>query len=279
MSAPKRRTLARDTKRLEGKGLHGGRPCAARFRPAPAGTGLVFRLPGGPDLPARLESVISTDRCVALGRGKASVSTVEHALAACTLAGLDDAILEIEGGEVPAADGSALEFLGMIREAGLTELAGSRARLVLEKEATLAAQDGGAGIRAEPAAEPVLTFSFGKPACLKGREASFSPRRDDAETVARARTFCFEQDIKAILERGLGLGGDAGNCLVLRADGTSVNEARDPREPELHKLLDLIGDLTLCGAEVCAKITARDTGHAQNVALGRMITSGLNNRR
>ena len=120
-------TLTRPTTIFRGNGLHTGKQSAVRLWPAPAGTGLVFRrsdLPGTPDIPALVGSVESTVRCVALAKGGARVSTVEHVLAACSLAGLDNAVISVEGEELPAGDGSALPFLEMVEAAGLTEQGG-----------------------------------------------------------------------------------------------------------------------------------------------------------
>jgi UDP-3-O-acyl N-acetylglucosamine deacetylase len=265
-------TLTRPTTILRGNGLHTGRQSAVRLWPAPAGTGLVFRrsdLPGTPDIPALVGSVESTVRCVALAKGGARVSTVEHVLAACSLSGLDNAVISVEGDELPAGDGSALLFLDMLEAAGLTEQGVARNYMFPARR--IEAGAGGARVSADPSAPHEIRFRFSDGGKYGGREAVLGKGVNAAREVASARTFCYEDEIEALRAKGLGQGGSLDNVLVLRRDGSSVNEPRGEMEPVMHKLLDLIGDLALAGAPVRAGIIAEGTGHAQHVEFVRAL--------
>jgi len=272
-------TLAARTKTLRGAGLHGGEPGSVTLAPGAPGTGLVFRRidrPAWGDIAARVENLRETPRATALGYGPAEVRTVEHVLAAAVLAELDNAVIEVEGAEIPAADGSAAPFLDLILEAGL---AGQDApREVLVPPAPLEIVGGtGAGwaIRLEPADEPSFTFRFRGGGSLDGVEAGFAPGRDDPRPVAFARTWCFEAEIQALLAKGLGRGGNAGTVLVISSDGAAVNPMRVPLEPVRHKLLDLIGDLALAGRPIGARVRAEGTGHAVHAEFLRRALPGM----
>ena len=265
-------TLTRPTTILRGNGLHTGRQAAVRLWPAPAGTGLVFRrsdLPGTPDIPALFESVESTVRCVALAKGGARVSTVEHVLAACSLAGLDNAVISVEGEELPAGDGSALPFLEMVETAGLTEQ--GMARSFIYPARRIETGSGGARVSAEASNAPEIRFRFSDAGRYGGREVALGAGGISPREVASARTFCYEDEIEALRARGLGQGGSLENVLVLRRDGSSLNEPRGENEPVRHKLLDLLGDLALAGAGIRARIIAEGTGHAAHVEFVRAL--------
>lgn len=265
-------SLTRPTTVLRGNGLHTGKQASVRLWPAPAGTGLVFRrsdLAGSPDIPALVESVESTVRCVALTKGGARVSTVEHVLAACVLAGLDNAVIAVEGEELPAGDGSALPFLEMVETAGLTEQ--GEARSFIFPARRIESGSGGARVSAEPSTKPEIRFRFSDAGKYGGQEVALGVGGISVRDVACARTFCYEDEIEALRARGLGQGGSLENVLVLRRDGSSLNESRGDLEPVRHKLLDLIGDLALAGAGIRARIIAEGTGHAGHVEFVRAL--------
>lgn len=270
-------TLRVKTDPLEGNGLHDGAESRVTFGPSAPGSGVVFRradLPGSPVIPARIEHVESSERCTVLAFGDARIRTVEHALAACVLAGVDNALIDVEGEELPAGDGSALPYLERIEHAGL--VLQDRRRLVRRLPCTVErSQAAGWSIRAAPAGRPAFRFVFRGGGALSGREAAFVPGRDDGRALAAARTFCFDREVAELKRRGLGKGGHEGNVLVLRDDGTSLNAARMPDEPVWHKLLDLIGDLSLLGGPVAAEITAEGSGHAVHAAFARALVSRL----
>jgi len=272
-------TLAARTKTLRGVGLHGGEPGSVTFAPGAPSSGLVFRRVDRPaygDIAARIENLRETPRATALGFGPAEIRVVEHVLAAASLGGLDNAVIEVEGSEVPAADGSAAPFLDLIREAGLEGQDAPREILVPSAPIEVVGGTGaGWAIRMEPADEPSFTFRFRGGGSLDGLEASFIPGRDDPRPVAFARTWCWEAEIQALLAKGLGRGGNAGSVLVLSSDGTAVNPMRVPLEPVRHKLLDLIGDLALAGRPIGARVKAEGTGHAVHAEFLRRSLPGM----
>lgn len=272
------RTLAGRTQTLHGVGLHSGARASVILGPAAEGRGLVFQRGdeiGGPDIPAAVERVVPSPRCTALAAGSSRVRTVEHLLAACVFAGLDNAILAVEGEELPAADGSAAEYLDLIDHVGLIDQRVPLASWRLTEPVELADPDGGRWrITAVPARTPGFLFRFRGGGRLDGREAAWSPG-GPARDIASARTFCFEREVAALRLAGLGQGGTLDNVLVLREDGTSVNAARGEDEPVRHKLLDLVGDLALAGAPIRAFITAEGTGHAAHAEFLRWLRPKL----
>jgi len=272
------RTLAGRTQTLHGAGLHSGVRASVILGPAAAGRGLVFQRGdeiGGPDIPALVESVLPAPRCTALGAGSSRVRTVEHLLAACVFAGLDNAILAVEGEELPAADGSAADYLDLIEHVGLIDQGVPQAAWRLAEAVELVDPEGGRWrMTAVPAEAPAFRFRFRGGGRLDGREAAWAPGAPARET-ASARTFCFEREVAALRQAGLGLGGTLDNVLVLREDGTSVNAARGEDERVRHKLLDLVGDLALAGAPIRASILAEGTGHAAHAEFLRRLRPKL----
>jgi UDP-3-O-acyl-N-acetylglucosamine deacetylase len=222
-----------------------------------------------------IDRVVPAERCTALAAGPSRVRTVEHLLAACVLAGLDNAVLSVEGEELPALDGSAAEYLELIGHVGLITLDAPAAGWRLSERVEMADPQGGRWrIEAVPSEEPSFRFRFRGGGKLDGREAAWAPGESPA-AVATARTFCFEREVEALRQAGLGRGGSLENVLVLREDGSSLNEARGEDEPVRHKLLDLIGDLSLAGAAMGASILAEGTGHAVHAAFLRLLLPKL----
>lgn len=279
------RTLAGRTQTIHGTGLHSGARSSVILGPAAAGQGLLFQRgdePGGPDIPAVVERVLPAERCTLLAQGTSRVRTVEHLLAACVFAGVDNAVLTVEGEELPALDGSAAEYLDLIEHVGLITQDVPAPAWRLSGPCVLEDPVGGRWrISAVPAEAPAFVFRFRGGGRLDGREAAWRPggpgSAGDPATrrVAEARTFCFERDVAALHAAGLGLGGSLDNVLVLREDGSSVNASRGDDEPVRHKLLDLIGDLALAGAPMLATITAEGTGHAVHAEFLRRLRPTL----
>ena len=279
-----------------GSGLHTGRTCTVRVLPAAANTGIRFRrvdLPAQPEVPAHIEWLHSTDRSTNLARGAARVHTVEHLLSALAAARVDNALIEIDGMEVPILDGSAQPFVGGIET---REQDAERNVWVLSESVVY---DNGRGVRLEahPAAALTLesTIDFGQPPI--GRQTARLNCLDDfGDDISRARTFCFLDEIELLYDHGLIRGGDLTNAVVfvrkempesevrriaqkigkpdlrVRNSGTLTNtELRYPNEPARHKLLDLLGDLTLLGQPLRARIVAMRPGHAANAAFTRLL--------
>lgn len=270
-----RQTLARASAWLKGVGLHSGAQTAVRLCPAPPETGLFFvDTANGQEIAAHWANVVSTARCTVLGQNGASVQTVEHLLSALAARGVDDARLEMRGGEVPAADGSAAPFAALIKEAGVQaqENAPPVAPLVLERPRLLTG-DGGSVIAALPAASLSATVVLDYPnhPFLGTLAASFGAECDYARDIAPARTFGFVSELRSLRARGLAGGASFENALALLEDGYA-NPPRFSNEPARHKLLDLMGDLALLGRPLQASLFAVKPGHALNVGFARLLS-------
>jgi UDP-3-O-[3-hydroxymyristoyl] N-acetylglucosamine deacetylase/3-hydroxyacyl-[acyl-carrier-protein] dehydratase len=271
MPTPRQNTIARGGE-LEGVGLHTGAPVRMRVSPAAVGTGVVFRrtdLEGAADVPAHVSHVVSTDRGTTLGVGEARVHTTEHFLSAVVARGIDNLLVELEGPEPPAMDGSARCFDDLLAGCGLQEQ-DAPARVIAVDETFLVTKGSAEFVVApSPNFRVSATVEFDHPAV--GRQyGSFRVEPDQfAREVAPARTFCFEREVQDLFARGLGKGGSTLNAIVL-TDGGGVaggTELRWADEFVRHKTLDLIGDLALVGARLQAHVIAEKPGHKANVAL------------
>jgi UDP-3-O-[3-hydroxymyristoyl] N-acetylglucosamine deacetylase/3-hydroxyacyl-[acyl-carrier-protein] dehydratase len=280
---PRQRTLAAPAA-LEGVGLHTGMPVRMRLLPAAVNTGVVFRrsdLPGAPEIPALVGQVSSTDRGTTLGQGDARVHTVEHLLAPLVARQIDNLVIELEGPEPPAMDGSSAGFDSVLAGCG-SEEQDAPAKVIVVDE-TFSFSKGSAEYVVAPAQGYRLSASieFDHPAV--GRQyASF--RIDDgsfSRELAPARTFCFEREVEELYSRGLAQGGTVQNAVVLGENGGIVagTELRFPDEFVRHKALDVVGDLALVGARLSAHVIAERPGHKGNVALAQELVARAERRK
>jgi UDP-3-O-acyl N-acetylglucosamine deacetylase len=263
---------------LEGVGLHTGNKSSLTFRPAPANTGIRFfrsDLPGIPMIPARLGFVVTTVRGTNLGLGDAKVHTVEHVLSACTGLGIDNLDVLVSANEPPIMDGSSLPFVEALLRAGLLELDAPKRWLQLPHEVTYEAKDG-ARYRAVPSDhfEIVATLIHDHPMMPKMSLSMNVDRESYLTEVARARTFCFEHEVAYLKSQGLAQGGSLENAIVIGKDQFHTNSEglRYADEFVRHKMLDLIGDLTLIGRPLFKmRIEAERLGHAHNVEFAKKL--------
>lgn len=276
-TTPRQNTIAREGA-LDGVGLHTGAPVKMRLHPAAVNTGVVFRradLAGSPEVPAHVSHVVSTDRGTTLGQGEARVHTVEHLLAAVVARQVDNLVIELEGPEPPAMDGSSRGFDALLAECGVREQ-DAPAKIIAVDE-TFSLTRGAAEYVVAPAQGYRLstTIEFDHPAV--GRQyASF--RVDDGSfgrEMAPARTFCFEREVEELYSRGLAQGGTVQNAVVLGDNGGIVagTELRFPDEFVRHKALDIVGDLALVGGRLAAHVVAEKPGHKGNVALAQELVA------
>ncbi|MBB4658441.1 UDP-3-O-acyl-N-acetylglucosamine deacetylase [Parvularcula dongshanensis] len=278
----------------EGIGLHSGRAVALALRPAPAGTGVLFRrmdlLEGGAGdqserlsrvtIPATPFHVASTTLGTVLSNVHgASVSTVEHLMAALAGCGIDNAIVELDGPEVPIMDGSAEPFLEAIERVGVRSLPAPRRALRVTAPIHVGHGDAMAVVEPldadeAPAFRVDVTVDY--PDQLIGRQQLTLKGSADAfrRDVAAARTFCYLSDVEAMRAQGLALGGSLDNAIVV-ADGAVLNEEglRFDGEFVRHKTLDLIGDLHLLCKPVIGRVTAYKPGHTLNTMLAAAIAA------
>ena len=276
MSVARQNTLASEAS-LDGVGLHTGEAARLRFLPAPASAGIRFRrtdLDGEPAIPADLDHVTSTDRGTNLGAGGASVNTVEHVLAAAMALRLDNVTIDIDGPEVPIADGSFQPFYSALCEAGLNEQQEPARVLRLERNVTAQGPMGASYVGMPSDRLRVSAgIEFDHP-LVQRQFASFDvDPADFARHVAPARTFGFLREAEELRARGLALGATLENAIVLDDDGLASGELRFADEFVRHKIGDIVGDLALLGARVEAHIMADRPSHAGNLALARAMRS------
>lgn len=293
----------KNTYTFEGRGLHTGRPVRARLCPAPADTGVVFVRTdlGGLKVPALASNVRSTRRSTQLAAGRAKVGTVEHVLSALTGLGVDNAFVELDNAEMPILDGSARRYAEAIAADGTVDQGVPRRWVELKKEIIVRNEKKGAWIKATPAGEPGIELTIDFPSKVLGKQTVFLVKGDSyLKNIAPCRTFCFLHEIMPQLMLGLIKGGDVNNAIViidkpvsrcrmrrlgriLRKDVPEVLQPgfladgglRFPDECARHKLLDLIGDMRLCGGMPAFRIEAYKAGHSLNTALAREILKNL----
>lgn len=266
-----------------GFGLHTGQFTTVTVSPAPPGHGLAFTVALGEEvisIPATPECVSETDRRTELRNDGASISTVEHLLAALFGSGVDDARIHVSGNEIPLLDGSAKPFADGIASAGLDAHGGSRDCLVVDDEISL--EVGEATYRVTPSSRMsiAVTIEFDHPLIGIQTFGSVVSPAAFASEIAAARTFGFIHERAALDERELIRGATPENVLILTSSGLwEDHQLRWPDECARHKALDLLGDLALLGSPVLATIRAVRPSHRGNVHLARIIADVARPRR
>jgi UDP-3-O-[3-hydroxymyristoyl] N-acetylglucosamine deacetylase len=257
-----------------GVGVHNGRKVHMTLRPAAADHGIVFRRSDlGESVPAHWSKAVESPLCTTLVLPSgAKLATVEHLMSAFLGLGIDNALVELDGPEVPIMDGSAAPFVFLIECAGIEEQAAPRHRIEVLKPVAVEEKDRSA--RLAPADRMAVDFSIEFPNALiqrqrwQGLVTAPAYKRE----IARARTFGFLQEVESLRARGLALGGSLENAIVI--DGTRVmNEGglRFADEFVRHKVLDAIGDLYLAGAPLVGRFTGERAGHALTLRLLREL--------
>ena len=265
--------------RFSGIGLHSGNKVNLAFLPAPPNTGIRFRrvdLDGQPEIEAVVEDVSDTNRSTTLSKGNVKLHTVEHVLAAFAGSGIDNAIVELDVSEPPIADGSSLQYSQMIEEAGIA--AQDEPREMYQLEAPIELQSGDTHMPAFPHDRLKVTCTSagnnGRFTQLFSTEISPDTWRND---ISSARTFCYYEEIEHLYKNGLIKGGSLENAVVIRDDAVLTNEPlRYPDEFVRHKILDIIGDLSLVGQPIGAHIVAMCPSHSANCEMVRRIVAQKN---
>ena len=257
---------------LRGKGIHTGQISQVWIHPAEESSGILFQKQGI-TIPARLEYVTDTSRCTSLGNANIKIDTVEHILSALNGLGIRDALIDIEGSEVPILDGSAYPWVQALEPC--IKPAQHRDSPDILSEA-FSFQFANSWYCATPSRHFALVCvtQFDHP-LLGAQSAIFqSARSNYLQDIAPARTFGFIEEIEALRQQGLALGGALDNALVIYPDHFSDQE-RIPDECCRHKLLDMIGDFALLNEQPGATITAVRPGHAGNIAFARILEQKL----
>jgi UDP-3-O-[3-hydroxymyristoyl] N-acetylglucosamine deacetylase / 3-hydroxyacyl-[acyl-carrier-protein] dehydratase len=262
-----------------GVGLHSGKEICITVRPAEAGTGVTFvrtDLDDHPSVRAHGANMKARQRRTCIQDGRAEVYTCEHLLAALYALGIDNAVVEIDGEEVPGLDGAAGEFFRGLREGGVVETRAPRARYSVKQP--IYVRDGNASIVALPGAGK-LTIEYhldypAKNGSVPGTKQivafELSPENFERD-IAPARTFVFAHEVEALRAAGLGKGANPQNTLVVGPEGPQANTLRWDDELARHKILDLIGDLANASVDLDAHIIATRSGHTLNMALVQRI--------
>ena len=267
-------TLARAFS-LDGVALHSGRQVRVRVLPAPAEHGVRFvrvDLPRPVPIPARVDSVVDTLLATTLGRAGQRVSTVEHFLAAMSVAGVDNARVEVDGPEMPALDGSSLLWFQAIQRAGLVSCAAVRPYLVVLQEVHVADGLRQATLSPAPRLEIAATVEFDHPLLRRSTLDMVIDPRTFAAELAWARTFGFQREVEQLRAQGFARGGSLDNALVFSPDGVlNSGGLRGPDEAVRHKIIDAVGDLSLLGCPVRARLEAVRPGHSLHLELLRAL--------
>jgi len=274
--------------------------------PAPADTGIRFRRTDiGEDayVPALAENVTSTARSTTITCGEASVTTIEHVMSALTGMGVDNAVIDIDNVEVPILDGSAKPYIDAIWADGFETQDAPRRYIELKEAVEIRNDKKGSVVRIEPADEFTYDIKIDFNSRVLGvQHATWDKSTVYAEEIGTCRTFVFFHEIEFLFNNGLVKGGDVDNAIVIvehpvtdeqvkrmselfnvpalkvREDGYLSNlRLRFQNECASHKLLDLIGDLRLCGGFLKAKVTAEKAGHGINTTAAKAVRNNLKN--
>jgi UDP-3-O-[3-hydroxymyristoyl] N-acetylglucosamine deacetylase/3-hydroxyacyl-[acyl-carrier-protein] dehydratase len=285
---------------VKGLGLHTGREVNLTFRPAPVNHGYVFKrtdLEGSPEIPADVKFVTDTSRGTTLERNNASVQTIEHVLSSLAGLEIDNAIIEMDGPETPIMDGSARYFVEALIEAGIEEQNAEKDYFVIESVISYADPQNKVEIIAIPAPDFKVSVMIDfESNVLTSQNANLNKISDFHRQIAPCRTFVFLHELEYLLTNNLIKGGDLNNAIVfvnkavgqdeldrlallfnkptvtVKPEGILNNlDLHFPNEPARHKLLDVIGDLTLAGKPVKGHIIATRPGHKANVEFAKLL--------
>ena len=266
---------------LSGIGLHSGAPAKVRVLPANAGAGRYFvrvDLPQQPVIPVRVESVSQTTLSTELAAGAGRIRTVEHLLAALWGTGVDNARIEIDGAEVPLMDGSAKCWVEAILSVGVqcsaAEVEGTEEESSLRVSEPIWIHEGDAFVAALPSPETRFTYGIDFDySAIANQWYSWSPAADFAQELAPARTFGLAEQIEQLRSHGLIKGGSLENALVCAQEGWLNPPLRFSNEPVRHKLLDLVGDLSLLGTLPQAHFLAYKASHKLHIQLAKTLAA------
>ncbi len=295
----KQRTIAQPIK-LKGRGLHTGAEVELVLKPAPENSGFQFRrmdLEGQPVIRAIADNVTDTERGTKLVEKNASVSTIEHLMAALSGMGIDNALMEVNGPELPILDGSSRFYVEEILKAGITEQNAERYFYHVKEKITFKDESKGIELIAYPDEKFSIDVHIDYNSKILGYQfASYTESDHFAEEYAPCRTFVFLHELEVLLKHNLIKGGDLDNAIVIidrpvtqeeldhlaelfnkpkikvRPEGILNNiDLHFSNEPARHKLLDVIGDLALAGARIKGKIIATRPGHHANTELAKIL--------
>lgn len=266
---------------FSGTGIHTGTQASVTVHPADVDTGRSIRVRSHTNsytIPARADYVVDTTRCTTLGVAGHRVHTVEHLLSALYAYQIDNALIELDGVEIPILDGSALPHALAIEQSGI--MAQDKPPRVLHLKQSVRLEDRASAHKAEPADTlrvevrvEFFNWPAGDTSCIfEMVEDDYLPHMDTyRDGIAPARTFAFAQEVEQLLAAGLARGGSLDNALIITPPGEFSSPLRLPEEWCCHKLLDVLGDLALTNARLAMHIKALRPGHASNVNFARLL--------
>ncbi len=303
-----KQTTLKKSVTLQGTGLHTGAKVNFTLNPAPENHGYKFKridLEGQPIIDALADNVSYTQRGTVLGKDEAKVSTIEHCLSALTAFKVDNCLIEVDGPEAPIMDGSAKYFVEAIKEAGIEEQKEERKYFVVKEKMVYENEELGIKIVALPDDEfsADVKISFDQSLSLSNQYATLDGFDEYEKEISACRTFVFLHELEPLLKNNLIKGGDLDNAIII-IDREITQEELDkladlfdkPRvevqptgilnnlelvysnEPARHKLLDVIGDLALCGLPIKGRIIATRPGHMANVEFAKLIRKEIKKR-
>lgn len=301
MMSSKQRTISKQIS-LKGCGLHSGKMVELTFKPAPENHGIIFQrvdVEGEPLIEAHVNNVIDTSRSTVLGKNGVRIGTVEHVLSAISGLEIDNILIEISGEETPILDGSSKIFVNVLLEAGLVEQKENKNYFILTENISYSNKKKGIELLAVPDDNYSLDVMIDyNSSVLESQYAFFNESSDYKKDISVCKTFVFYRELEYLRENNLIKGGSLDNAIIILEREVTQEELdrvadifNKPRvkakpqgilnntelifknEPARHKLLDLIGDLTLIGQPIKAKIIATKPGHYSNIEFAREIYS------
>tara|TARA_B110000003_G_scaffold239332_1_gene245376 strand:+ start:823 stop:2208 length:1386 start_codon:yes stop_codon:yes gene_type:complete len=285
---------------FSGVGIHTGAETNMTLKPAEANSGIRFirtDLEGNPEIKADVDNVFSTERSTGLKQGIAEINTVEHILASIVGAEIDNIIIEVNNIEIPILDGSSTSFSELISKTGTEELSAKRKFFEVKRKISFTDHESGTTFIATPADEYQVEVEINYNSNTLGvQTAALNSITDFKDEIASSRTFCFLHELELLLSNNLIKGGDVNNAIVI-VDGEIAEDKLDSlakafnktdikvgergilnnlklrhkNEPARHKLLDVIGDLSLLGVSIKGKITATKPGHKNNTEFAKYL--------
>ena len=268
---------------MTGVGFITSSPIRLRFVPAAADTGVLFQrtdLKNASPIPARVESVTGTSRRTTLGSGSNQITLVEHILSALAGLRIDNCLVELDGPEPPGLDGSSREFVEVLLSAGVGLQTAMRP--VWTTSVPIRVSQNGATLTIHPESGSDFKMSY---FLNYGHRSSIPPQMHTeiitpetyASELASSRTFVLEAEVAELQEQGIGKHLTAKDLLVFGERGPIDNQLRFANEPARHKVLDLVGDLALCGFDLAGHVVAYRSGHPLNIELARALTQAARN--
>ncbi len=287
--------------RLTGPGLHTGRTVTVTVKPAPDNFGIAFRRTDRTNIitqPALADHVGETSRGTTLGSGRHSIATIEHLMSALHGMRVDNALIELDGGEIPIIDGSARPWLLQLARVGVRQQSAERHYLTIEEPLHFEFEKTGSVFDVEPCDHFAVRCEIDFPESVIGHQiAEMSDLSEYAASIAPCRTFVFLHEVEPLLHLNLIKGGSLDNALVFVNNELTSKQLKRlaktfhkdvshfkvhdgvlnttdiyfPNEPARHKLLDFVGDIRLCGSMINAKFNIYKPGHKANNAFARFL--------